>query len=50
MLLKKRRMVWSAKCLESRSKTLFWAIVLEAVFISDEAAKRHTQSGSLLLQ
>lgn len=28
MLLKKRRMVWSAKCLEPQSKTLFMATVL----------------------
>ena len=28
MLLKKRRMVWSVKCLEPQSKTLFMATVL----------------------
>ena len=28
MLLKKRRMVWSVKCLEPQSKTLFMATIL----------------------
>lgn len=28
MLLKERRMVWSAKCLEPQSKTPFWTTVL----------------------
>ena len=37
MLLKKRRMVWSAKCLEPQSKTLFMATVLSC---TQQSAKR----------
>ena len=50
MLLKKRRMVWSAKCLEPQSKTLFMATVLSCTQpVGGESAKTEKQKRKHLL-